>query len=169
MSARRVCSGTLPDTSRSRRDILAQGFDSRAALADDDAWLGGMDRHRHLVAARSLDLNLRHAGVAQPLLKLLPQANVLLQQPRVLLIGIPARRPGSNDAGAKPDWIYLMTQDLPLIHHDGDVAGPLEDGHRPALRPRTEAFDGGPVVGKGSDHDQVLNGHVVVVLRIGRR
>ena len=45
-------------------DLLAQRLDVGAALADDDARLGGVDGDRHVVDA-ALDLDQAHAGVGQ--------------------------------------------------------------------------------------------------------
>ena len=48
-----------------RADLLAQDLHVRAALADDDARLGGVDGDRHVVDA-ALDLDAADAGVGQP-------------------------------------------------------------------------------------------------------
>ena len=45
-------------------DLLAQRLDVRAALADDDARLGGVDGDRHVVDA-TLDLDQADARVGQ--------------------------------------------------------------------------------------------------------
>ena len=60
-------------------DLLAKQLDVGAALADDDARLGGVDRDRDVVDA-TLDLDPADAGVGQPLAR--PAARIAMSSLR---------------------------------------------------------------------------------------
>ena len=62
-------------------DLLAQRLDVRAALADDDARLGGVNGDRHVVDA-ALDVDQADARVGQPLGDQLADGDVFLEQRR---------------------------------------------------------------------------------------
>src|SRR5580698_3448572 len=92
-----------------RRDVLAQLVDIRALLADDHAGARGIDGHAALLV-RALDDDARDAGLVQTLFEHLAHADVVMQQPGVVVLaGEPARIPGSVDAEAQPDRIDLLT------------------------------------------------------------
>ena len=97
---------------RERADLLAQHLDVGAALADDDAGLGGVDRDRHVVDA-ALDLDAAHAGVGQPLVDERADRDVLLEGGGVFLVRIPLRGPGARDTQAEAVRMDLMSHVRP--------------------------------------------------------
>ena len=98
---------------RQRADLLAQDLDVGAALADDDARLGGVDGHRHVVDA-ALDLDAADAGVGQPLVDELADLDVLLEGGGVfLVIRVPLRGPGARDTEAEAVRMDLVSHVRP--------------------------------------------------------
>src|SRR6266851_98012 len=83
-----------PDAlARHRLERAPQLFDLDAALANDDAWLGRVDRDRDHVR-RALDFDLGHARVGHAGHDVLADLDVLEQQQRVLVAsGEPAALP----------------------------------------------------------------------------
>src|SRR5207245_6399802 len=74
-------------------EIVPQLVDLRALAAYDDPGPGRVDRDLQLVGG-ALDVGSRHARVRQTLLELLAQRHVLVEQRRVVLLGVPAGLPG---------------------------------------------------------------------------
>src|SRR5664280_109304 len=93
-------------------DLLAQDLDVRSALADHDPRLGRVDRHRHVVDA-ALDLNATDAGIGQAALDELPHREVLLEEHRVVLVGVPLRRPGAARPEAEAVRVDLVSHVRP--------------------------------------------------------
>src|SRR5262249_51307011 len=123
-------------------EVAAQLFDVGALLADDDARTRGVNRDAGLLG-RPLDHDAAHAGLHQALLQILAQAQVLVQQARIALVGEPARIPGAVDADPQPDRIDLLTHLfalLALAHHDGEIAPRLQDAGAAAAGARVEAL-----------------------------
>ena len=67
-----------------------------------------MDGHARLFR-RALDDDLRHAGLLQPVMQILAQPQILVEQRTVVLVGKPAGIPGPVDADAQADRIDLLT------------------------------------------------------------
>src|SRR5208283_1784915 len=88
--------------------FLLQLVDFRALAADDDARAGGGNAHYQLVG-RALDVNGADAGALQALLQFPAQLHILVQQLRVIAVGIPARLPGLVVAQAKPVRVRFLS------------------------------------------------------------
>ena len=86
----------------------AQLVDLLAAAADDDARLGGVDRHDDLVGV-ALQLDARDRRVGQPLEDQLADAQVLVQQLGVVLVGVPLALPGVEDAEPEADRVDFVS------------------------------------------------------------
>ena len=86
----------------------AQQLHVRAALADDDPRLGGVDGDRDVVDA-ALDLDLADARVGQLLGDQLPDPHVLLEEGGVVAIRVPLRQPGLDDADPEAVGVNLVT------------------------------------------------------------
>src|SRR5512135_3750130 len=89
-------------------EVLLDGLDPRAALADDDARARGVDVDLDLVR-RPLDLDPRDAGLAELLLHELAEPDVLVQPLRVVPLLVPLRVPGPDDAEPEPDRMDLLS------------------------------------------------------------
>src|SRR6185436_8849811 len=74
-------------------DLLLQLVDFRSLAADDDARARGVDVDLQLVGG-ALGFDPRDAGMREPLLEVLPQREVLVQELRVVAVRVPARPPG---------------------------------------------------------------------------
>src|SRR5207237_9752905 len=74
-------------------DFLLQLVDFRPLAADDDARARGEDVDLQLVR-RALGFDPRDARVRAPLLQVLPQGEILVQQLGVVAVRVPARAPG---------------------------------------------------------------------------
>src|SRR6202035_1427104 len=81
--------------------------DLRPLAADDDARTRRVDVDLQLVGG-ALRLDLRDAGVREPLLERLPQVDVLVQQLRVVSIGVPARAPRLVEPEPESDRVNLL-------------------------------------------------------------
>jgi hypothetical protein len=114
--------------------LVAQLVHLGAPLADHHARPAGVHRDGDL-ARPPLDVDLGDGRVAQPLLQVLPDQLVLLEQRRHVLVGIPAGGPLLDDAEPEPDRMRLLTHLLGLLalHVDLHVAGALADRGGPAL------------------------------------
>src|SRR5207249_10606354 len=89
----------------------SQLVDARAALADDDAGLGGVDRDRELGVGAALSLDLGDAGVAEARQDDAAHLEVLVQHVGVVLgVGEPVRLPGTEDTKTKCVGVDFMTQ-----------------------------------------------------------
>src|SRR5262249_43994888 len=142
-----------------------------ALLADDDARTRGVNRDAGLLG-RPLDHDAAHAGLHQALLQILAQAQVLVQQARIALVGEPARIPGAVDADPQPDRIDLLTHLFALralAHHDGQIAPRLQDAGAAAAGARVEALHDHAAPDRGLRHIQPIDIELVVVLGIGDR
>lgn len=82
---------------RDPADRLAQRLHVGTALADHDARLRRVHRHGDVVDA-TLDLDEADARVGQPATDQATDRHVLLEQGRVVLIGVPLGVPGARDA-----------------------------------------------------------------------
>src|SRR4029077_5746502 len=99
---------------RERLDLLLQGLDTRAALADDDPGARREDVDLHLVGG-ALDLDRRDAGVVELLLDELLEAQVLMQPLRELLLGVPLRAPPADDAQAETNRMCFLSHFVSLL------------------------------------------------------
>jgi hypothetical protein len=89
--------------------LLAQGFDIRAFLADDDARTRGVHRHPALLV-RAFDDDLADAGLLALFMDEGAHLQVFQQQVAVILgLGEPAAVPGAVDLEAHPDGVDLLT------------------------------------------------------------
>src|SRR5262249_12832215 len=90
-------------------EIGAQLLDVGALLADHHARVGGVDGDARPLG-RTLDDDLGHARLGQPLAQHLADMDVLMEHRRVLAaLGVPARVPGPVDAEPQADRIDLLT------------------------------------------------------------
>src|SRR4051812_10369074 len=89
------------------------------------------------------------AGLRKPLLKVLAQLQVLMQQAGIALVGIPARIPGAIDTEPQPDRIDF------LAHGSGSLLAFADDDGQ--FRPRFED-PGGATTRPGGEtlHDKAL-------------
>ena len=81
--------------------------------ADDDPGTRGEDVHFQLVGG-TLDLDRRHAGVAEALLQLFAQLGVLVEELGVPLRRVPARTPRLVEADAESVRVNLLSHDYLL-------------------------------------------------------
>src|SRR5204863_9951166 len=91
-----------------RADLLAQDLDVLAALADDDARLGGVHGDRDL-AEVALDLEAADARVREPLVDELADGDVLGKEGRVLLVLVPLRGPRARHPESEPVRVDLVS------------------------------------------------------------
>src|SRR3546814_17907956 len=77
-------------------------------LADHHAGTGGVDRDARLLG-RPLDDDARNAGLLQALAQVLADAQVLVQQVRIGVVGKPAGIPGAVDSQPQADRIVFFT------------------------------------------------------------
>src|SRR5687767_4848472 len=89
-------------------DFLLQLVHFLALAADDDAGARGVDADLQLVG-RALDVHVGHPGVGEPLLEVLLELDVLVQQVRVFLLGVPAAPPGLVETEPETDGMDLLT------------------------------------------------------------
>jgi hypothetical protein len=94
---------------RDLADVAAKLLDIRTLLADNDTRASRVDRHAALLV-RTLDHDLRDAGLLQLLVQKLTDLEVFMQQLAILMTtGEPARVPCAVDAEPQTDRIYLVT------------------------------------------------------------
>src|SRR5687768_7590542 len=91
-----------------RLDFLLERLDARAALADHDAGTRGVDVDLRLVRG-ALDLDVADAGVVQLLLDEVLELQVFMQPLGVVLLFVPTRRPGLDDAEAEASRMCFLT------------------------------------------------------------
>src|SRR6185436_826004 len=96
---------------RALLDLLLQLVHLLALAPDDDPGAGGEDADLELVGG-PLDVHARDAGVGEPLLQLLLQLDVLVQEVGVVLLRVPTAAPGLVEAQAEPDGMDLLTHAL---------------------------------------------------------
>src|SRR4029434_9023472 len=94
--------------------LLPELVDLRPLAADDDARARGVDVDLQLVR-RALDFDPRHTGVHEPLLEVIAQDDVLVPEPRVVLVGERTRPPGLVEAEPEPEGMYPLTHSCPLL------------------------------------------------------
>src|ERR1700682_4819843 len=93
-------------------EVAAQLLDVGALLADHHARTGGVDGHAGALG-RTLDDDLGHARLAQPLAQHLADVDVLMEHLGVFVaFGVPPRVPGPVDAEPQADGIDLLTHYL---------------------------------------------------------
>ena len=89
--------------------VVLQFLDVGALLSNHDAGPRGVDCNAALLV-RSLDHDARDAGLLQPLVQVIADLDVFLQQPAVVpLAGVPARVPGPVYAEPQARGIDLLT------------------------------------------------------------
>src|SRR3546814_486212 len=109
--------------SRQLAELLAQLFDVRALLADDDARAGGIDRHAAQLC-RAFDHDLGDRGLRQGLEHILADLQILDQHATIILaFGEPAAVPGAVDLQAQADRIALLAHLTPLLPVRGRRCG----------------------------------------------
>ena len=90
-------------------ELLAEHFDVRAFLADDDTRTGGVDRDAALLV-RTLDNHTADAGLLALFLDELTDLEVFKKKITVFVgIGVPAAVPGAVDLKAHADRIDFLT------------------------------------------------------------
>src|SRR4029079_7629274 len=82
--------------------------------AEDDAGAARVDVDLQFVG-RALGLDLRDAGVLEARLQIVAQREILVQQLRVVAIGVPARPPGLVEPEPEPVRVDFLTHDLLLV------------------------------------------------------
>src|SRR3954469_16633358 len=105
-------------------DFLLQLVDFRALAADDDPRPRGVDVDLQPVD-RALGLDLRDAGVREPLLEGRAQRQILVQQLRVILVREPARPPRLVEPEPESDRVNFLAHDYSfafIAFFDGVVA-----------------------------------------------
>ena len=107
---------------------IAELFHLRAAAADDDARLGGVDRDRDEVRI-AVDFDVADGRVGQLSEHEAAQFEVLVETVGVVLLREPLRFPVVDDAEPEAVRMYFLSQvlGLPFVEHDGDVAGALQN------------------------------------------
>src|SRR6185436_10284965 len=95
-------------------DLLLELVDLLALAPDDDPGARGEDRDLQLVG-RALDLDPGDARVGEALLEVLLQEDVLVEEVRVLLLGVPAAAPGLVEAQAETDGVDFLSHLLRLL------------------------------------------------------
>src|SRR5580658_5450269 len=112
------------------RRRLTQLLDVLALLADHDARTRRLDGDVHPLGG-ALDQDAAHGSLEQSLVQELTHAEIRVnEQRKLLLVGIPLRRPVARDAEANADRIDLLTHALVLpavAHGHGDMAVALDD------------------------------------------
>src|SRR5215467_7450918 len=93
---------------RALLDFLFELVDFRTLAADDDAGPRGVDVDLQVVR-RALGFDLRHAGVCEALLQRRPQREILVQQLRVVAIGVPSRAPRLVEPEPESKRVNLLT------------------------------------------------------------
>ena len=91
-------------------ELLAEHVDLGALLADDDARTGSRDDDLDLVAG-SLDLHARKGGIAELLLDVLAQLEIVLERGGVIVARIPAAAPILGDAETEACRLNFLTHD----------------------------------------------------------
>src|SRR5262249_7681991 len=157
---------------RQATNLRFQLLDLGTLLADHDSRAGRIDVDFGFVRG-TLDLNLGNTGVVQAFLEELPQAQVLVQQLRVLTPREPTRVPLFDDAQPKPFWMYLLahaSSSLPLgtfVDHDCDVAGALAQRRGATVRPRQEALQCAAAGDRNALHVQAIHVDAGRLLGVG--
>src|SRR3546814_11828732 len=90
-------------------------------LADHHAGTGGVDRDARLLG-RPLDDDARNAGLLQALAQVLADAQVLMQQVRIGVVGKPAGIPGPVDSQPQADRMEFLTH-IPVSYHSRNPTG----------------------------------------------
>src|SRR6185503_4733845 len=90
-------------------DLLPEPLNALTALADHDAGLGGVNRHRD-IASHPLDLNLRDGGIGQTLVDLRANLAIFREQVFVVTPRIPARLPAFDHTQTKAGRMYFLPQ-----------------------------------------------------------
>src|SRR5690606_39203625 len=88
--------------------LVTQTVDLGALLADHDARARRVDRHHDLLRL-ALDLDLRDRGPGQPLVEVLPDRLVFLQQLVEVPLSVPARLPRLHDPEPEPVRMRLLS------------------------------------------------------------
>jgi hypothetical protein len=91
-------------------EILAQPLDTLTALANHNAWLGGVDGDGDLRPGDPLDLDARDARVGQPLADAVAQFAIFREEIFVRLIGVPARVPTFDNTQPEAGRMNFMPQ-----------------------------------------------------------
>src|SRR4051794_6686923 len=95
-------------------DFLFQLVDFRALAADDDPRPGRVDVDLEPVD-RALGLDLRDAGVREPLLQALAQREIFVEQLRVLAVRVPTRTPRLVETEAEPKRVNLLAHGYSFV------------------------------------------------------
>jgi hypothetical protein len=92
---------------------LPQVFHLLAAFANDNPWLGSMNRDGDLLTGRAFNLHMRNARRCQFFAHHFAQAQVFGQQISVgCLLSKPTRLPALNHAKSETNWVNFMPQEL---------------------------------------------------------
>ena len=87
--------------------ILAQHFDIRALLADDNTGAGSMNGHARLLR-RAFNHHAAHAGALQAITQLFTQLEIFMQHLGIIRGSEPAAIPSAMNAKPKPDGIDFL-------------------------------------------------------------
>ena len=155
-------------------EVAAQLLDVGALLADHHARTGGVDGDAGALG-RTLDDDLGHARLAQPLAQHLADVEVLVQQLGVFAaFGVPARVPGPVDAEPQADRIDLLTHYLSSASARSRTTmvrwlNGLTMPARAAAAAGLEALHHQALADRRLGDDQAVDVELVVVLGVGDR
>ena len=93
-------------------ELLFQLRDLFTAPPDHDAGAGRMDRD-HGFLGSSVDQDPRDPGLFQPVVDIVPDAQIFLEFPGKIFVVVPIRIPRAQDAEPKSDRMYFLTQRTP--------------------------------------------------------
>src|SRR4051794_13704584 len=150
-------------------EVLAQGVDLAAGLADHDARTRGVDVDLHLVRVLA-DRDVAEPRVRQLADDVAADRDVLGEVVGEVALVEPVRLPVVDVAHAHRLGMNLLSHQLLLRRErDREVARALADARRAAHGARTEALQRRPLVGGDGEDEQVVADQLVVVLGVGDR
>jgi hypothetical protein len=98
-----------------RLQLGAQFINLRAAAANDNPRLGGVNCHRDLVCGRALNLDTRNCRIGKLLIDDIAQLEIFGKQIFVITLRVPARLPAFHDAEPETNGMYFMSQSVLLL------------------------------------------------------
>ena len=93
-------------------DLILQPVHLGSLAPDDDSRSGGDDVDLELIGG-TLDFDGRDTGMSQPLLEIVPEPNVFMEELRVPFLRVPSRPPGLVNTEPKPIRMNFLTHGLP--------------------------------------------------------
>src|SRR6185369_8838083 len=124
-------------------DLLLELVDFRPLAADDDPRARGVDVDLQPVD-RALGLDLRDAGVREPLLEGRAQRQILVQQLRVVAVGVPARPPRLVEPEPESDRMNFLAHGYSFAFSEAFFDGVVADFCARARLGRGASVPGAP-------------------------